>query len=96
MQRVFEDYQDQGFTILAINATDQDQVDKARDFADQKGLTFPILFDTDGAVSKLYQVRALPTSFFIDDQGVIKEVVIGGPMSEALLRSRIDELIEGE
>lgn len=94
MQRTYQDFQDQGFSILAINATFQDRMEEAADFAAQKDLSFPILFDSNGAVSALYQVRALPTSFFIDAQGLISEVVVGGPMSEALLRSRIDKLIK--
>jgi hypothetical protein len=39
-------------------------------------------------------VRALPSSFFIDSGGVIQEVVIGGPMSEALLQIRVQQLVE--
>ena len=96
LQRVYEDYQDQGITILAVNATDQDQVDKAIAFGQEYGLTFPILFDLDGSVSRQYLLRALPTSFFVDPQGIIREVVVGGPMSEALLRIRVEQLLEGD
>lgn len=95
MQRAYIEYHPQGFVILAVNATYQDDVSKALNFAEQWNLTFPILFDHDGTVSRLYNVRALPTSYFIDRHGVITEVVIGGPMSEALLRIRMDELISG-
>ena len=37
----------------------------------------------------------MPTSFFVDADGIIQEVVIGGPMAEALLRTRIENLFEG-
>lgn len=94
MQRVFEAYQAQGFTILAVNATSQDQQTSALDFATEMGLTFPLLFDHQGEVSRQYQVQALPTSFFIDSQGIIREVVVGGPMSEALLEIRVQQLLE--
>ncbi len=94
MQRVYQDYTQRGFVILAVNATNQDDLTSAKNFAAEMGITFPILFDPDGKVGKRYQVSALPTSFFIDPRGVIQEVVIGGPMSEALLRSRVDELLK--
>jgi len=94
LQRVYEDYQEQGLEILAVNATNQDRLADAAAFAGQLGLTFPILFDEDGEVSLLYQLRSLPTTYFIDRQGIIQDVVIGGPMSEALLRIRIDQLLE--
>lgn len=94
MEDVYQDYQGQGFVILAVNATNQDSRPEALAFAQELGLTFPILFDTTGEVSRLYQLRALPSSFFIDKNGVIQEVVIGGPMADALLRIRVEELLE--
>lgn len=94
-ERAYQDLKAQGFIILAVNATSQDSPDQALAFAQEYGLSFPILYDLDGSVNLLYQVRSLPTSFFIDPQGVIHEVVIGGPMSEALLRIRVQQLLEG-
>ncbi len=93
MERVYQDYAGQGFVILAVNATNQDSVEAARQFVAEQGLTFPILLDSSGSVSALYQMRSLPTSFFIGADGIIDEVVIGGPMSEALLRTRIENLL---
>lgn len=94
MQRVYEAYREQGFTILAVNATHQDSQAAAAQFAAEKGLTFPILYDLDGSVSRSYQLSALPSSFFILPDGTINEVIIGGPMAEALLRVRVEQLLE--
>ncbi|MEW5872591.1 MAG: redoxin domain-containing protein [Chloroflexota bacterium] len=94
MLRVYQDYKAQGFTLLAVNAANQDSSTAALDFAQELGLDFPILFDSQGSVAQQYQISALPTSFFIDAHGIIREVVVGGPMSEALLRIRIQQLIE--
>jgi peroxiredoxin len=93
MQAVYEDYASRGFTILAVNATNQDSRREAADFVREYELTFPILLDLDGTVGQLYQVSALPSSFFIRPDGTIQEVVIGGPMAEALLRTRIEKLL---
>ncbi|HJW90377.1 MAG TPA: redoxin domain-containing protein [Anaerolineales bacterium] len=94
IQRVYQDYQSRGFVVLAVNATSQDSLPSALEFVSELGLTFPILLDTDGQVSALYRLRSLPTSFFVDGKGIIREVVIGGPMSEALLRIRVEQLFE--
>jgi peroxiredoxin len=94
MERVYRDFRSKGFEILAVNAASQDDPAEAKAFVQEQGLTFPVLIDMDGQVSSLYQISSLPTSFFIDAQGVIREVVIGGPMSEALLRIRIQQLLE--
>jgi peroxiredoxin len=93
MERIYQEYQDDGFVILAVNATDQDSVGNARAFVEEYGLTFPILLDHDGAVGAQYQVTALPSSFFILPDGTIEEVVFGGPMAEALLRTRVETLL---
>lgn len=96
MERIYLEYKDQGFEILALNTTHQDSKQKAIAFAEEFGLPFPILFDETGSTSKLYHLQALPSSFFIDKNGIIQEVVIGGPMSEALLRIRVQNLLEGK
>lgn len=93
MQKVYETYKDRGFTIIAVNATSQDSRSEAAAFVREYQLTFPILLDLDGTVGQLYQVSALPSSFFILPNGNIQEVVIGGPMAEALLRTRIENLL---
>jgi peroxiredoxin len=94
MQRVYEEYQAQGFEILAVNSTVQDTLSNLEPFVNEYGLTFPILLDRQGEVTRLYRVMSLPTSFFIGKDGVISEVVIGGPMDEALLKARIENLLK--
>jgi len=96
MQEVYEAYAPHGFTILAVNTTYQDDQDDALDFVENRGLTFPILFDFDGSVSQQYRVQAMPTSFFVDRDGVIQRTVFGGPMSEALLRAEVEKLLAEE
>ena len=95
IQRVYDEFQDQGFTVLAVNTTYQDDLGEAIIFAQIRKLTFPILLDRDASVANLYEVRSLPTTFFVDPQGIISEVVVGGPMSEALLRIRAEQILEG-
>ena len=95
IEAVYNAFKDQGFTVLAVNATNQDDREAAVQFVETHKLTFPILLDLSGEVSRQYELRALPSTFFVDEKGIIQEVVIGGPMAEALLLSRVQELIEG-
>lgn len=94
IQKVYDEFKDQGFVVLAVNSTHQDNLGDAITFAQIRKLTFPILLDKDGLVGDLYEVRSLPTTFFVDPQGIIQEVVVGGPMSEALLQIRVEQLME--
>lgn len=95
LQRAYQEYRDQGLEILAINTTFQDSPQSALDFAGDLGLTFPILLDESGDVSRSYQLRALPSTFFIDREGIVRRVVLGGPMSEDTITSTLDTLIPG-
>jgi peroxiredoxin len=94
MQSIYEKYHDDGFIILAVNATNQDSLPSVNQFIQSNQLTFPVLLDTDGKVSTSYQLLSLPTSLFVDKNGIVQEVVIGGPMSEALLLDQVKSLLE--
>jgi len=94
MQKLYDEFNDQGFVVLAVNMTYQDNPTAVVPFVQENGLSFPILIDGTGIVGEKYELRSLPSSFFIDRNGIIQEVVIGGPMSEALLRTRIESLLK--
>lgn len=72
LQRIYKKYGERGFTILAVSA-DQD-VEVVRSFAEQNGLTFPILLDSDMSVVRSYGVSGFPETFFIDGHGNLLRV----------------------
>jgi thiol-disulfide isomerase/thioredoxin len=92
MQKIYEKYSDKDLILLAVNNTYQDNLADVIEFVDVNKLTFPILLDVEGEVSNLYQVQALPSTYFIDRSGKISEIIIGGPMSETLIESKILEM----
>jgi cytochrome c biogenesis protein CcmG/thiol:disulfide interchange protein DsbE len=80
--------------VLAVNMTYQDNPLAVLPFTQENNLNFPILIDDTGVVADKYELRSLPSSFFINRAGFIQEVVIGGPMSEALLRTHIESILQ--
>ena len=94
IEKVYQDYKDLGLVVLGVNTTNQDSEADAATFVRQYGLTFPIPLDRDGSVSVRYALRGLPTTFFIDREGIIRSVVVGGPMSEAVIRSNVEDLLK--
>jgi cytochrome c biogenesis protein CcmG/thiol:disulfide interchange protein DsbE len=94
IEKVYRANKDQGLEVLAVNSTVQDSEADAAAFVQNFGLTFPIPLDRTGAVSARYLLRALPSTYFIDRRGVIRSVVIGGPMSEAVIQSKIEDLLK--
>ncbi|MBG7610129.1 MAG: redoxin domain-containing protein [Anaerolineae bacterium] len=94
IQNVYEEYKDQGLIVLAVNTTFQDSESAAASFGEEFGLTFPIPLDKTGTVSDHYQLRGLPSTYFVDRSGVIRSVVVGGPMSESLIRTKVHQILE--
>lgn len=95
LERVHREFTPSGLIVLGVNAANQDDRAAALDFIREQALTFPILFDSSGEASDRYAVRALPTTFFINSEGIIRDVVVGGPMAESLLRVRARQLLDG-
>lgn len=64
---------------LQVLGVSLDTISKARvrAFARELGLTFPILLDPEHVAGKLYRVRALPMSFLVDRDGVLRHREIG-------------------
>ena len=56
------------FVGLALADTLRD----ARGFADSVGVTYPLALDSTGRIAVAYDVRSLPTTFFIDREGQIQ------------------------
>ena len=94
IEKVYRAYKDLGLEVLAVNTTDQDSETDAAAFVDELALSFPIPLDRTGDVSAAYSLRGLPSTYFIDADGVIRSVVVGGPMSEALIQSKVEDLLK--
>jgi len=77
-----------------VDTTSQDNPLDIAPFLTQYSITFPILLDEVGSVAQKYDLRSLPSSYFINRDGTIDDIVIGGPMSEALLRTKIEEILK--
>ena len=73
--------------VLGVNVTSSESsLDNVKGFVDEFGLTFPNLYGTDD-ITYLYYVESLPTSYFIDSNGVVNESVIG-PVTKDILEAR--------
>jgi cytochrome c biogenesis protein CcmG, thiol:disulfide interchange protein DsbE len=94
IERVYRSYKELGLVVIGLNLTSQDFEQAVFAFVQELGLTFPIALDRDGSVGDRYRPLGLPTTYFIDSQGVIQSVVVGGPMSESLIQSKVEALFQ--
>ena len=83
-------YQELGSDVqfLMINMTDGDRetMETASAFIAKKGYTFPVFYDTQYSAAIAYSVYSLPTTFFIDANGVGVAYASGAINAETLQR----------
>jgi|SRR5450755_218708 peroxiredoxin len=72
LDRLYQKYKSSGFVLLGVNVDDDAM--KAADVAAKLGVSFPVLLDTDKAVSKLYDLSTMPSTVIIDRDGKVRYV----------------------
>ncbi len=70
LEQLHRQYQKTGFTLLGVNLDDNSG--NAIGMVKKLGVSFPILFDKDKRVSKLYKVDAMPMTVLIDRDGKLR------------------------
>jgi cytochrome c biogenesis protein CcmG, thiol:disulfide interchange protein DsbE len=90
--KIHEEYKDQ-INIYGVNLTSRDSVEDAKAFVDKYGINFPILLDEDGEAAEAYYVRGTPTSYYLDTQGVTRDVTVGYPGPKSL-HKKISEMLK--
>ena len=66
------------------------------EFLSDNGLTFPVLLDSSTEVANRYNIRAIPTTLFIDKDGIIKRIDTGAFASAQEIDERLLELVSGD
>jgi len=92
LEKLYTKYQPAGFKILAINI--EKDSEKADKFIEDIGISYPVLYDSESTVSKLYDVEAMPSTMFIDREGNFRYLHKGyKPGDEESYKKVIQQLI---
>ena len=93
LQQVYADerWTAAGLKILAVNAGES--VNGVEKFLEDNGLTFPVLLDSDQSVAIDYDIRGIPTTYFIDKDGIIKSVKVGSFRNKAEIDGHLEDLV---
>lgn len=91
-ERVWQRYNQGDVVILAVNQRES-PLTVERFEQNVVDVSFPILLDSQGEASRLFLVTGLPTTFFIDAEGRIQAVSMGG-MDEATLLASVQKIIK--
>jgi len=95
LEATYRKYRDRGIVFLGVDI-EQDTWEDARTFLSEFGISYPAIRDERGAIAKQYQLYGLPTTYFIDKDGVIRSKYVGpfvGPEGLKVLETRIGMIL---
>jgi len=87
LEPVYRQYRDRGLVILAVNVLQPPET--VRPFVNQLGISYDVLLDREGEVTRRYLVMALPVTYIIDRQGIVRTRFIGESTPEVFARAII-------
>jgi len=90
IQELYEEQSETGVAILAIDVGED--LAEVEEFIRDYSLTFPVLLDMTGTVAEKYNIRAIPTTYFIDSDGIIRDMKIGAFSSVAEIRDILSKI----
>lgn len=91
IQQVYDEWSDKGLVVFAINIGESSA--KVKEFMQISGLSFPVLLDTDENIANIYTTGDIPTSIFIDGDGIIQDKIIGAFPSKAAIEENLSKII---
>src|SRR5688572_32646630 len=94
LEDIYKKYKPMGFTMLGVNV-EPDAKGAEAWLSKQKPVSFPIAFDTDSKVSKMYKVAGMPSTVFVDRKGNIRVIHRGyKPGDENFYLSQIRSMLK--
>ena len=95
LKEVYNNYKDKGFKLFAISTDNERTVAKVKSYVKSKSYDFPVLYDTNSEVARLYYARAVPFSVLIDKDGNIIYSHTGYMRGDEIaIRDKIIELVD--
>lgn len=92
MAAINESYRDAGLVTLAVDIGEDPET--VRGYMERTNLPFVVVLDQDTEVAAGYRISGIPTHYFVDDEGILRDRRIG-PMSKEEMERRVQELILG-
>jgi thiol-disulfide isomerase/thioredoxin len=76
LRDLYAEHADEGLALIAVSVQET-TVDDVRDYVNRYSLGYTVGFDATSAVFHTYKAFGLPTQFFLDRNGVVRQVVLG-------------------
>ena len=86
LQALYESLPEGDLHIIGINLAED--ADRVAQWAEHFGLTFDLVFDPDGQIATVYQLRGQPSTYIISPSGIITDIFYG-PVTLAQLQAAL-------
>jgi peroxiredoxin len=90
IQEVYEKYQAEGLVILALSIGEN--TGTVQSYVQRTGLTYTIGLDQSTEIAARYRIVGIPTHFFVDRDGILREWRIGS-MSKKTMEKNVGKII---
>jgi peroxiredoxin len=70
LENIYKKYNKMGFTLIGVNVEPDSKA--ADEWLKQTPVSFPVLYDKESQVSKLYDVSGMPSTVIIDRKGNVR------------------------
>ncbi len=84
-------YGEKGFSVIGLSTDEQAQTVRA--FAEENQINFPLLMADEQVRRDYGNITALPTTFLIDKQGVVRYTHLGTPPDMLVFQKEVEELL---
>ena len=93
--KIYNEYKDEGVMLIGISTDDQKTVAKVKPYIKSKGYNFPVLYDTNNDIARIYYALAIPYSVIIDSKGRIIYTHLGYMKGDEIeVSNKIRHLLE--
>lgn len=91
MEELYREYRDKGVVIIGVDLGESRS--SVKSFVEENGYSWTFVIDSTGEVARDYMVTGIPSSFFIDKDGIIRALQVGS-MSRATMEARLAEAMK--
>ena len=95
VEAIYKKFKNKGVVVIGVNLDNQSSRQKVEQFIKEKGITYLVIGDPNGAVASQYGATSIPRFFFIDKHGRIAKMVVGyNPNMEQTFSEEIESLLK--
>ena len=92
LNEFYSEHKMEKITVLSVNMTYSEKNKQTiQAFQDMYKIRHPVVLDQTGTIAGLYKIITIPTSYFIDSNGIIQKRIIG-PLQKETIKNLMDSI----